>query len=195
MYLGLWSFFLHSFQKRRPKRYFPPNFLALDKKRYEIPGYYVVESCRELENYELLCNTFLRESKSSFTVLSNSFFIRNYVVFDKDKNEVGFFQKTIDTLKNEIYRARNNGTENTVYRRILEDKKSEKETIVADKLGKFGSVISTLETLESGTGDDIEYLIYILVGVDVILLTIIIAFLWRKRYVVATGDWQDLLEV
>lgn len=117
------------------------------------------------------------------------------MVFDKDKNEVGFFQKTIDTLKNEIYRARNNGTENTVYRRILEDKKSEKETIVADKLGKFGSVISTLETLESGTGDDIEYLIYILVGVDVILLTIIIAFLWRKRYVVATGDWQDLLEV
>lgn len=176
------------------KNAFLPISFALNKKRYVIPSYYILKSCEELENYQLLCKTFLTKSQTSFTVFSNSFFIRNYVVFDKENSKIGFFQKTIDTLKNEITRARNKGKENTVYRRVLEDGGNSHENPI-DKLGKFGGVIKTLETLEGGATQDIEYLIYILVGVDVILLTIIIAFLWRKRYVVATGDWQDLLEV
>lgn len=91
----------------------------------------------------------------------------------------------MENMKNEIIRARSGGKENTASR-ILAG---------TDSLSKFGGVINTLENMESETSDDIEYLIYILIGVDIILLTIIIAFLWKKRYVVATGDWQELLEV
>lgn len=171
---------------------FPPISLSIHSKRYTIPSYYIVQNCEELEDYKLLCKTFITESKNSYTVLGNSFFIRNYVVFDRDKSEIGFFPKNTGTLKNEVYRARNDGKENTVYR-ILEGDEDGKST-TAD-LTKFGGLISTLDKLENGASEDIEYLIYILVGVDVILLTIIIAFLWKKRYVVATGEWQDLLEV
>ena len=43
--------------------------------------------------------------------------------------------------------------------------------------------------------DDLEYLVYVLLGVDVILLNIIITFLWRKRHVFVTCQWSELLEI
>ena len=43
--------------------------------------------------------------------------------------------------------------------------------------------------------DDAQYLIYVLLGVDCLLLSVIINFLWKKRYVVVTGNWGEILDV
>jgi len=67
--------------------------------------------------------------------------------------------------------------------KIHTDEKSQRQKLTHD----YGIGFST-------TQEDAAYLIYVLFGIDTILLTVIISFLWKKRHVFATREWGEVLE-
>jgi hypothetical protein len=143
------------------------------------------------------------------------FFLSNYVVFDQENNQIGFYAKNEKNFEEGRQRANflmdldataqpksdlimshkgsvdaNKGVtylNNEEWKNLLS--KFDKEEDMHENTHQMG-IVSNQEPTE-----EIQYLIYILMGIDSILGCIIIAYIWRKRYVFSTGRWRDLLEV
>lgn len=163
--------------------------IKVASKEFKIEPYHLIKQCfRVKENRKhIICFTNLSMSKLNKQVLGVPFFLRNYVVFDMDNKRIGLYSKTKENLKRERKRKAQYPIDVSKYGNV---------TNVYGHLMAIGDKHDlTLTQLSKDDDASAESTIYILIGIDVLLLSIIAHFVWKKRFVFATREWYELLDI
>ena len=202
--------------------FFPSLSVTINSSQFLIRSLDILNICFQVPKEDLqtnedymLCMLNLGKANDAYQILGIPFFASNYVVFDRDRQEIGFFAKNEQNFRDSKLRAeyysKNQQEVEKELLKVIDLRKPEGDTHKLELNFRHLTRVFELELdrnpllaqhntsipsiLFKDNPNDLQYLMYTLIGIDCILGSIIISYIWRKRYVFATGRYGDLLRV